>query len=194
MSIAMSASELFIVGGSGTRASENVPGNENARCMLAPMPELLPILKRRAKKVERITPEIREKAARMIETMFAARGLGLAATQVGWDARIAVVSGKGERGDELVVLNPEIVDAWGSEAIEEGCLSFPNVAAVITRRKGVKLRYTGLDGGHEIESEDMLARCCLHELDHLDGITFLAKMTPADKLANRRALRSLEDR
>ena len=170
--------------------------------MLAPMPEPLPILKypdpflkRKAKKVERITAEIRDMAARMVETMFAARGLGLAATQVGWDARVAVVSGKGERGGEIVVVDPEIVDAWGSEALEEGCLSFPNVAAVITRRKGVKLRYTGLDGAqHEIESEDMLARCCLHELDHLDGITFLSKMTPADKLANRRALRSLEDR
>jgi peptide deformylase len=170
--------------------------------MLAPMPEHLPILKypdpflrRKAKRVERVTEEVRNTAARMVETMFAARGLGLAATQVGWDARIAVVSGKGERGDEIVVINPEILDSWGSEAIEEGCLSFPNVAAVITRRKGVKLRYTGLDGDvHEIESEDMLARCCLHELDHLDGITFLSKMTPADKLANRRALRSLEDR
>lgn len=170
--------------------------------MLAPMPDILPILKypdpylrRKAKKVERVTAEIRDMAARMVETMFVARGLGLAATQVGWDARLAVVSGKGERGGEIVILNPEIVDAWGSEAIEEGCLSFPNVAAVITRRKGVKLRFTGLDGAeHEIESEDMLGRCCLHEIDHLDGITFLSKMTPADKLANRRALRSLEDR
>ena len=170
--------------------------------MLAPMPDILPILRypdpflrRKAKRVERVTAEVRDMAARMVETMFVARGLGLAATQVGWDARLAVVSGKGERGEELVVLNPEIVDAWGSEAIEEGCLSFPNVAAVITRRQGVKLRYLGLDGAeHEIESEDMLARCCLHELDHLDGITFLSKMTPADKLANRRALRTLEDR
>jgi len=170
--------------------------------MLAPMPDILPILKypdpflrRKAKRVERVTAEVRDMAARMVETMFVARGLGLAATQVGWDARLAVVSGKGERGDEIVVMNPEIVDAWGSEAIEEGCLSFPNVAAVITRRQGVKLRYMGLDGvEHEIESEDMLARCCLHEIDHLDGITFLAKMTPADKLANRRALRTLEDR
>jgi peptide deformylase len=170
--------------------------------MLASMPELLPILKypdpflkRKAKRVAGVTPDVREMAARMVETMFAAHGLGLAATQVGWDARVAVVSGKGERGDEIVVINPEIVDAWGSEAIEEGCLSFPNVAAVITRRKGVKLRYTGLDGAeHEVESETMLARCCLHELDHLDGVTFLSKMTPADKLANRRALRSLEER
>jgi len=166
------------------------------------MPELMPILKypdpflkRRAKPVAKITPEIRETAARMIETMFAAHGLGLAATQVGWDARVAVVSGKGERGGEIVIVNPEIVDTWGSEALEEGCLSFPNVAAVITRRKGVKVRYVGLDGAeHEIDADDMLARCCLHEIDHLDGITFLSKMTPADKLANRRALRSLEDR
>jgi peptide deformylase len=170
--------------------------------MLAPMTELIPILKypdaflrRKAKPVARVDDSVREMAARMVETMFAAKGLGLAATQVGWDARVAVVSGKGERGDEVVVINPEIVDAWGSEALEEGCLSFPNVAAVITRRKGVRLSYTGLDGAqHEIESETMLARCCLHELDHLDGITFLSKMTPADKLANRRALRSLEER
>ena len=166
------------------------------------MPELMrilkypdPFLKRRAKRVERVTPEVRETAARMVETMFAAHGLGLAATQVGWDARVAVVSRNGERGGEIVVIDPEIVDTWGSDALEEGCLSFPNVNALITRRKGVKLRYTGLDGAeHELESEDMLARCCLHELDHLDGITFLSKMTPADKLANRRALRSLEDR
>ncbi len=166
------------------------------------MPDLLPILKypdpflkRKAKKIERVTSEIRGTAERLVETMFAAHGLGLAATQVGWDARIAVVSEKGERGGEIVLVNPEIVDAWGSEALEEGCLSFPNVAAVITRRKGVKVRYTGLDGAeHELDSETMLARCCLHEVDHLDGITFLAKMTPADKLANRRALRSLEDR
>jgi peptide deformylase len=170
--------------------------------MLDSMAEHLPILKypdpflkRRARKVERITDDIRSMAERMVATMFAARGLGLAATQVGWDARVAIVSGKGEPGDEVVVVNPEIVDSWGSEALEEGCLSFPNVAAVITRRKGVVVRYTGLDGAeHEIESEGMLARCCLHELDHLDGITFLAKMTPADKLANRRALRSLEER
>ena len=166
------------------------------------MPEELPILKypdsflrKKAKKVERVNADVRSMAERMVETMFASRGLGLAATQVGWDARVAVVSGTGERGGEIVIVNPEIVDAWGSEALEEGCLSFPGVAAVITRRKGVKVRYTGLDGAaHEIDSEDMLARCCLHEMDHLDGITFLAKMTPADKLANRRALRTLEDR
>jgi peptide deformylase len=170
--------------------------------MLASMTELLrilkypdPFLKRKAQPVAEITDEVRDLAARMVETMFAARGLGLAATQVGLDLRMAVVSGKGTRGDEIVIVNPRVADAWGSEAMEEGCLSFPGVAAVITRKKGVRVAYMGLDGKeHELESEDMLGRCCLHEIDHLDGITFLSKMTPADKLANRRALRSLEER
>lgn len=165
------------------------------------MHELLPVLRhpdpflrRRARTVESIDDEVRAMAARMVETMFAHNGLGLAATQVGWDARVAIVSGTGRRGDEIVLVNPELVDAWGSEAREEGCLSFPGVSAVITRRKGVKLRYTGLDGqARELENDALLGRCCLHEIDHLDGITFLTKMTPADKLANRRALRSLEE-
>ena len=170
------------------------------------MPELLrvlrwpdPYLRRKARPVVfgeggAIGDDVRAMAARMVDTMFAHSGLGLAATQVGWDARLAVVSGTGSPGDEIVIVNPEIVDGWGSEAREEGCLSFPSVAAVITRRKGVKVRYTGLDGRpHEIENDGMLGRCCLHEIDHLDGITFLAKMTPADKLANRRPLRALEE-
>lgn len=165
------------------------------------MPELLrvlrwpdPFLRRKARPVARIDDEVRSMAARMVDTMFAHSGLGLAATQVGWDARLAVVSGTGRPGDEIVIINPEVVEGWGSEAREEGCLSFPNVAAVITRRKGVRVRYTGLDGeAHEIENDALLGRCCLHEIDHLDGVTFLSKMTPADKLANRRPLRSLED-
>ena len=165
------------------------------------MPELLrvlrypdPYLRRRARPVEKVDDEVRAMARRMIDTMYAHNGLGLAATQVGWDARLAIVSGTGRPGDEICIVNPEIVDAWGSEAREEGCLSFPGVAAVVTRRKGVRIRYTGLDGAqHEIENEELLGRCCLHEIDHLDGITFLSKMTPADKLANRRALRSLEE-
>lgn len=165
------------------------------------MPELLqvlrhpdPFLRRKARRVETIDDEVRSMCARMATTMFAHDGLGLAATQVGWDARVAIVSGTGKPGDEICIINPELVDAWGSEAREEGCLSFPNVQAVITRRKGVKIRYTGLDGQtHELENDQLLGRCCLHEMDHLDGVTFLSKMTPADKLANRRALRALEE-
>jgi peptide deformylase len=114
---------------------------------------------------------------------------------VGWDARVAIVSGAGVRGEEIALVNPEIVEVWGSEAMQEGCLSFPGVTAVITRAHGVLVRYTDLNGEqHEFEDEEMLGRCVLHEFDHLNGITFLSKMTPADKLANRGALKALEER
>lgn len=166
------------------------------------MPDLLnvlrypdPFLRRRSAPVAAVDDAVRARVAQMVATMFAHDGLGLAATQVGWDARVAIVSGTGKPGDEIALINPELVDAWGSEAREEGCLSFPGVSAVITRRKGVRVRYVGLDGAvHEIEDDGLLGRCCLHEMDHLEGITFLSKMTPADKLANRRALRALEER
>lgn len=154
-----------------------------------------PFLRRKAGAVTSIDDAFRTRVDALVRTMFAHNGLGLAATQTGWDARVAIVSGTGRPGDEIALINPEIVDAWGSEAREEGCLSFPGVSAVITRRKGVRIRYTALDGAvREIDDDGLLGRCCLHEIDHLDGITFLAKMTPADKLANRRALRALEDR
>lgn len=166
------------------------------------MTEMLPIVKypdpflrTRTKAVESVSEDVRAMVERMIVTMVAARGIGLAATQVGWDARVCIVSDNGEPDDCLVLINPEIEETWGSEAMEEGCLSFPGVTATITRPQGVRVRFTGLDGQeHVVEDEELLGRCCLHEIDHLNGVTFLSKMTPADKLANRRALKRLEDR
>ncbi len=170
--------------------------------MRDPMPDILPIVKypdpflrTRTKEVAAIDADLHEMVERMIHTMVAARGIGLAATQVGWDARVCIVSDSGEPDDCHVLINPVVTETWGSEAMEEGCLSFPGVSAVITRPQGVRVRYTGLDGAeHELEDDELLGRCCLHEIDHLDGVTFLGKMTPADKLANRRALQRLEER
>lgn len=154
-----------------------------------------PFLRKKAQEVVEITQEIREKADRMIATMVEARGIGLAATQVGWGVRLAIVSDNGEPEDSIVLVNPKIEEVWGTAAMEEGCLSFPGVTANITRARGVRVSYTALDGErYEIEDEDLLGRCILHEIDHLDGVTFLSKMSPADKLANRRALRRLEER
>ena len=166
------------------------------------MPEILPIVKypaaflrTRTKEVEAIDDDLHSMVERMIVTMIEARGIGLAATQVGWDARVCIVSDTGEPDDCYVLINPVVEETWGSEAMEEGCLSFPGVTATITRPQGVKVRFTGLDGQqYTLEDEELLGRCCLHEIDHLDGITFLGKMTPADKLANRRALKRLEER
>ena len=166
------------------------------------MPELLPIvmypapfLRTKTKPVDVIDDDVCEMVERMVATMIEARGIGLAATQVGWDARICIVSDTGDPDDCYVLINPEVEETWGSEAMEEGCLSFPGVNAVITRAQGVRVKFTGLDGEeYTLEDDELLGRCCLHEIDHLDGVTFLGKMTPADKLANRRALNRLEER
>ena len=166
------------------------------------MPNLIPVLKypdpflrRKADPVETIDEAFLARVEDMIETMHQEHGIGLAGTQVGWNARVAIVSGTGEPGDEIAIINPEILDSWGSAALEEGCLSFPGVAATITRARGITVAYTGVDGErHELEDDGMLGRCILHECDHLDGVTFLSKMTPADKLANRRAFKALEER
>ena len=108
---------------------------------------------------------------------------------------VCVVSDTGDPDDCYVLINPEIEETWGSEAMEEGCLSFPGINAVITRAQGVRLKFTGMDGEeYTLEDDELLGRCCLHEIDHLNGVTFLSKMTPADKLANRRALKRLEER
>jgi peptide deformylase len=166
------------------------------------MPEILPIvmypepfLRTKTKPVDVIDDDVCEMVERMVATMIEARGIGLAATQVGWDARICIVSDTGDPDDCYVLINPEIEETWGSEAMEEGCLSFPGVNAVITRAQGVRVKFTGLDGEeYTLEDDDLLGRCCLHEIDHLNGVTFLGKMTPADKLANRSKLKRLEER
>ncbi len=152
-------------------------------------------LRTKTKPVGAIDDDVHEMVERMIATMVGANGIGLAATQVGWDARVCIVSDNGQPEDCIVLINPEVEDVWGSEAMEEGCLSFPGIQAVITRAQGVRLKFTGLDGErYTLEDDDLLGRCCLHEIDHLNGVTFLSKMTPADKLANRSKLKRLEER
>ena len=149
------------------------------------MPDLLPILKypdpflkRKTQPVERVTAEIRELAERMVETMFDAHGLGLAATQVGLDLRMAVVSGKGERGDEIVVINPRIVEAWGSEALEEGCLSFPGIHEEIERAEKVTVRAQDVHGNFfEVTADGLLAVALQHEYDHLEGTLMVDRVS-----------------
>ena len=78
----------------------------------------------------------------MLETMRRVKGLGLAATQVGWSRRLAIVSGTGEEGDERIVINPEVLSEHGAIALEEGCLSFPGITGLITRPERITVRYS----------------------------------------------------
>jgi peptide deformylase len=138
---------------------------------------------------------VREMAARMIATMFSANGLGIAAPQVGWDRRVCIVSGTGDPGDEIVLVNPRIVAEAGTARREEGCLSFPGIAAVIERAADVVVEAVDLDGKpFRMEAGGLLGRCILHEVDHLEGVLFTTRFTPADRIRNKRPLRQLEER
>ncbi len=155
-----------------------------------------PRLRKASKPLETIDQETADLARRMFELMYEVKGLGLAAPQVGINTRLFVAntSGDPEQPDcERVYINPEIVESDGTTERDEGCLSLPDVYAPLQRAKRCRLTATGLDGqAFEEVGEDLLARAWQHEMDHLDGILILDRMSPAQKIANRRLLKQLE--
>ena len=140
-----------------------------------------PVLREETKTVQEVTDELRELIDDMFETMYAAKGIGLAAPQVGRTERITVVD---VDGNPLVLINPEIVVSEGKTREEEGCLSIPDVYGDVDRAKRVVVRALGRDGEpFEIDAEDLLARCMQHEIDHLHGRLFIDHLS----LVKRRA-------
>lgn len=127
--------------------------------------------------VEAITPEIKALAADMLETMYDAPGIGLAAIQIGVPKRIVTIdlAKQDEEKTPIVFINPEIT--WSSEEMnvhEEGCLSIPEYYEEVERPARVKVRYLDLDGKQqEIDADGLLATCIQHEVDHLNGVLFI---------------------
>jgi peptide deformylase len=118
-----------------------------------------------------VDDELRRFVADLFETMYAARGVGLAANQVGVARRVAVVDAEGHK---LVLVNPRIVEASGRDTGEEGCLSIPDLYADVTRPERIVLEALDLDGApYRVELSGLPARAVQHEIDHLDGILFL---------------------
>lgn len=148
------------------------------RILIAPHP----LLKLKARPVERVDDEIRRLMDDMLETMYRAPGIGLAAPQIGVSLRVVVVdlAKKDEPPAPMRLVNPEIT--WRSEeqvVMEEGCLSLPEQFAEVTRPAAVKVRYLDERGEErEVEADGMLARCLQHEVDHLDGILFVDRLSP----------------
>lgn len=128
------------------------------------------VLRKKSKKVEEITPKIRELIEDMIDTMYEADGVGLAAPQVGILRRIFVIDvGEGP----IVCINPEILETSGSQTDDEGCLSLPGYYAPVCRPNYVKFRFLNEDMEECVmEGEGLFARAVLHENDHLNGILF----------------------
>jgi peptide deformylase len=131
-----------------------------------------PILRHETQPVAGITEEIRRLVDDMFETMYAAKGIGLAAPQVGRLERVAVI----DVGEDkpFAIINPEIVLAEGTAKGEEGCLSIPEVYGDVERAARVVVRAIGQDGERfEVDATELLARCLQHEIDHLHGKLFI---------------------
>jgi len=162
-----------------------------------------PRLKIKAKPVEKVDDAVRKLMDDMLETMYDANGIGLAAPQVGDDRRVIVVdvANRDEEPAPMFMANPQIIDVGDDDRIhEEGCLSLPEHYAEVTRPDRVKIRYLDRNNDiREIDADQILSTCIQHEIDHLDGILFvdhvsalkrnmiLRKLVKAKKLAQQPA-------
>jgi len=155
-----------------------------------------PVLRKEAAPVEAFDDDLAATVAAMYRRMYASKGVGLAAPQVGIKQRILVINPSGEaeqEGEELTLVNPRITELFGAETtMEEGCLSFPGIYAEVVRPDGCKVTAQDVDGKElELEFEGFASRVIQHEYDHLQGILLVDRMSPADKLRHRGALDEL---
>ena len=133
-----------------------------------------PRLHKRAEPVLEVDESVRALVRNMAETMYAAPGMGLAATQVDVDQRVIVIDASESRNELLVLINPEIVSSEGVQYREEGCLSVPGIYEPVERAERVTVRALGLDGkSFTIVAQELLAVCIQHEMDHLEGKIFV---------------------
>ena len=141
--------------------------------------------------VTEVNDAIRKIVDDMFDTMYQEEGIGLAAPQVDILQRIITIDVEGDKKNQLVLINPEILVSEGETGIEEGCLSIPGFRALVPRKEKVKVRALDRDGKEfTLDADGLLAICIQHEIDHLNGILFVEKISPmakrliAKKLAN----------
>jgi peptide deformylase len=133
-----------------------------------------PRLRTRAEPVRTFDAALKQFVADMFETMYAANGVGLAATQVNVHQRVLVADMSDDRDQPLALINAEIIEKSGAQVYQEGCLSFPGIYADVTRALKVKVKANDADGNEiTVEAEGPLAVCIQHELDHLEGKVFV---------------------
>src|SRR5205809_829720 len=148
-----------------------------------------PALRHPAKPVAAIDKKLHLNIGEMLELMYAAKGLGLAAPQVALPYQLLVMNFSGDpdqKEQQCIAINPVLVDKKGSQEGSEGCLSFPELFQKVRRAKSIVVRAYDLDGRlYEMSASDLPARIWQHEIDHLHGILYIDKMGPLGKLAAR---------
>lgn len=153
------------------------------------------ILERQTESVTEFNDELRKFVDDMFESMYAAKGIGLAAPQVGVSKRLTVIdlSFKERPEERIVLINPEIILREGKQYEEEGCLSLPEIREKVSRAAKVKVRAQDLDGNwFEMEGTELLARAFQHEIDHLDGILFIRRVSALKRDLILRKIRKMQ--
>ncbi len=153
------------------------------------------ILRKKAQEVVKITPSLAKLADDMLETMYASAGIGLAAPQVGHSIRLIVVdvTSEEEPRKPYQMFNPKVVNKVGACTAEEGCLSVPGVWADVERPESITVEAMGKNGKPFAlkDIDGLLARCIQHEIDHLDGVLFVDKISATDRTLNQGKLKKL---
>ena len=163
------------------------------------------VLRQKATPVPEVNEDVRQLVRDMLESMYAAKGLGLAAEQIGRTESVCVIDVPNEaekeecRGENaaipmpLVLINPEIIAKEGRQRNEEGCLSFPEIGAPISRADRVTVSFTDLDGKRQtVSARGLLSRAIQHETDHLNGVLLVDRMTPLQRLSVAGQLKRLQ--
>ena len=152
-----------------------------------------PILKKKAQPVEQITPEIENLAQKMIDLMVQARGIGLAAPQVGVGLRLFVASVTSDANDAQVFINPQIDDFQGISEIEEGCLSLPGIQVKVRRPAICVITAQDLTGeSFSFQAHELQATVVQHENDHLDGRLIIDRASTLQRIGFRKTIKQLE--
>ena len=154
-----------------------------------------PVLQQPGEPVTEFDGELRKFVADMFETMYASQGIGLAAQQVGVAKRVTVIDLSGGKDPEqkLVLINPEIIEREGKQYEEEGCLSFPEIREKIPRAAKVRIRAQDERGKwFEMDGEELLSRAFQHEIDHLDGVLFIFRMSALKRDLTLRKIRKMQ--
>jgi peptide deformylase len=148
-----------------------------------------PRLRTRAEPVAQVDSALRRLIDDMFETMYAAPGIGLAATQVNVHKRLLVIDVSEKRNERLALINPEILNREGVEETEEGCLSVPGIYDKVTRANRIRVRALDRDGKQiEFDADGLLAVCIQHEIDHLDGKLFVDYLSDLKRTRIRKKL------
>jgi peptide deformylase len=155
-----------------------------------------PVLREKTEEVTEFGEQLAPLVERMYEVMYEEEGVGLAAPQVGSDLRMMVLDVPLEEGGAFrgVLINPEVLETEGTQRDEEGCLSFPGIREEITRADRIKVRARGVDGEpFTFEANALLSRAVQHEIDHLDGVLFIDRMSPVRRRLLAKKLKKLAE-